>query len=320
MDRGVHKRIASILAIALGLIFVVTGAARIFVIIPFSQTISSITYLSQDSARFLAGAVIAFELAGGVLLLLRYKTSMVAMGMCFLIGFFIWVLYSAVALGRESYCYCSAVLNIDVPNHVELTFNLILFNLLGLVAFLETTQRRIMPATGWQKFFTMTIAGTLLYLQIGMVLAAYERINENTKTDIHRALMYAIENSKDFAFASEGKRLIFLQNFHDFDCLLCLDDFVALCDAINAQLQHHSQNRAVIIFRQANLDSVRLVRWALGSGISLPIAVAPDSLFSHIGIGKSLAAVVNKSGEHLFVEQMPLSAKRREDLLMTLSN
>lgn len=281
--KGSKKQIVTIVAIFLGFLFVVEGVAKFSVFQPFSQTISSITHLSPDTARFLVVVVIVFEVVGGVLLLLRYETRIVTMTLCFLIGFFIWVLHTAIAQNREIICDCFGFLNIDVPNHIELTIYLILFNILALIAILDINQKKTaVPATTRQKFFTIVAAGIVLYLQIGMVLPAYQRANKNTNADIQRALVYATEHSKDFASITNGNRLLFMLNFRDFDCPPCLDDFILLCDSITAKLQHHQWNRVIILINRTDLDSSRLARWALASGILFPVITAPDNLFTQV--------------------------------------
>jgi len=318
MNRQIGKRLTTALRIFLGLLFIVVGVGKIFVVQPFSQTISSITLLSPDTAKFLASIVIAVEIVGGILLLLHFKTRIVAITLCCLIGVFIWVLYTAIAQNRETICYCFGILNIELPNHIELTIDLILFNFLALLAILERPPSVSVPATAWQKFFTVALAGMVMFLQVGMVLPAYKRANESAKADIHRAVIYATERSKEFASGSEGNRLLFLLNFHDFDCHVCLDDFISLCDSINVTFQH--RDRVVILFRQIDLDSVRLTRWALARGIPFPVLAIQESLLSRHGIAKSMAAVVDQSGEVIFFGELPLAAKQRDDLLRHLTS
>jgi len=126
-----------VLRIALGIVFIVAGLGKIFVLGEFAGTISGITYLSPDASIALAAVLMAVEILGGIALIARFMVVPVSVLFCLLLAVFLWVLASAVIQGREIQCHCFGLLNIALSNRAEIVLDIILFNLFVLLGILS---------------------------------------------------------------------------------------------------------------------------------------------------------------------------------------
>ncbi|MGB9774698.1 MAG: DoxX family protein [Bacteroidota bacterium] len=320
---GLRGLVKSVLATSLGVLFLVTGIAKVLEGDAFSQVIAGVTYLSPAVAKVLAIIVVAIEVICGTALILRYKIRFAAVTLCMLVGIFIWILSTLVFENRNLACNCFGVLDIRLSNHAELMLDLILFNMLAVVALLEKSRSTTKEFSTRRQKALITVAGSIvLYLEVSLVHSVYDHVRKYASIDMSQAFLFAREKSEAFASISDGNRLFFFLNFRDFNCPLCFDDFIALCDSIRTNLKGSDQGRAVALFRQDDIadpkNPFRLTRWAKANGITFPILIGPDSLFVRLSVKKSALAVTNNSGKTLFFSEIPIGSKHREDVLRYL--
>jgi hypothetical protein len=316
-----NSRIINILVVILGIFFAITGIAKVFVVSTFAGTIHSFTFLSLYTAYVLAVGIIVSEIFFGTLLILRYRVAIASFALCFLMAIFMWVLAVAVLRGQEIVCHCFGILNINLPNCVELTIDMILFNVLAIIGYVHVKKKPHAEETGFKKRLpAVLMLVVVLYLEAGLVYPAYRR--EPGNITVNLPPLYPLirrENPMFLQKSMEGNWLIFTMRFFDFNCSLCFDDFITLSDSIDRRLTDSQRQRVIAIFCQddiadpANPD--RLKRWANRNGILYPIVIAPDSLFEKTGLQKSAVIVLDERGNSLLSREIPLGATAHRQIL-----
>jgi len=313
-------RVVTFLSIVLGLVFLVAGAAKIPMFDQFAGTVASITHVSFGPARIIALIVLAIEVLGGIALFFRFKVTIVSMLFCALVGIFLWVLSSAIVQGREIDCSCFGILNISLSNRAELILDIAFFNLFALLALLSSTKQS--GSSTNQKVWWAVAALAVIYLQYSLIAFLSKNNYQGHTLNISPAVLYAEAHNQEFASQKHRNRLLFLVSFVDLNCPPCYEDFITLCDIMQARMPREESNRVLVLFKAddiANPDNpTRLYRWAHASELSFPILIAPDSLFDDIQFTKSSAAVIDSSGKALLHEILPMGNEHQQTVLQLL--
>ena len=316
------RKLTTLLSIGLGCVFFIAGAAKVPVLAQFSQTVSGIVHLSPGMSRTGAIGVVILELAAGTALLFRYRQFVVSALLCILVGAFLWVLASAVAQGREIQCNCFGILGISLPNRSEMILDLVLFNLLAVLAFLSMETRQ--HSTFGQKVWSAALGLVLIVLQYTFVGFVFEGSSRSSSVDVEHALAYAEMHHREFGSSAGSNRLLMLLNFSDFNCPPCFDSFVDLCDSMKAQLPDSGRNRVLALFRAGEVadprDPTPLKRWAQANELLFPMLIAPDSLFESIHVQKSAVVVLGPSGRARMLRVLPIEQADRAAMLRILRN
>ncbi len=97
-----------------------------------------------------------------------------------------------------------------------------------------------------------------------------------------------------------GDILVFLLNFSDFGCELCLDDFLDLCDSLRAAGVEKRKGSVVMCFlRDKNpisYQSTTLQKWARASGIPFPMTLEEEGEYSAVWFRHSRAYLIGNNG------------------------
>jgi hypothetical protein len=316
-----NTRITNIIVLTLGIFFAVTGIAKVFVVSSSAGTIHSFTILSPSTAYVLAIGIIAVEILFGISFILRYRVAVASFALCFLMAIFMWVLAVAVLRGQEIVCHCFGILNINLSNRIELTIDMVLFNVLAIIGFVHMKKKPHTEQIGFKKrlpaILTLIV---VLYLEVGLVYPAYRKETGNIAVNLSPIYPLLWKENPNFMQQSiAGDRLIFAMRFSDFNCPLCFDDFISLSDSIDRGLTDSQRQRVIAVFCQDDLadpaNPGRLKRWADRNGILYPIVIAPDSIFERTGVQKSTMIVLDERGNLLLSREIPVGAAAHRQIL-----
>lgn len=308
------------LSVALGLVFLTAGIAKLLAFHQFAETIADIIRFSFGTAKAIAFIVILIETLGGIALLFRFRVATVSLLFCFLISIFIWVLFSAILQGKEIQCNCFGILSVAFSNRTEFILDLFLFNLFVVLVLLSMKQPRV-DSTNQKTYLIVSILA-VIYLQYSLVAFANRGAEPRRSLNISFAVAYAENHNQSFASYKSGTRLLFLLSFSDFNCPPCFDDFQAFCDKLKTFLPKERNDRILAIFKPDDMvklhDPARLYHWAKANDFSFPLLVAPDSIFSKITFKKSCITVIDSSGNNIFSEIFPMGPEKHQTIVHLL--
>jgi uncharacterized membrane protein YphA (DoxX/SURF4 family) len=316
------QRAERILGIVLGIVFIVAGIGKIFVLDQFAATISGIMHLSPDASTTLAAILIGTEFLGGVALVARFMVVPVSVVFCLLLAVFLWVLSSAVIQGKEIQCHCFGVLNIALSNRGELVLDIILFNLfvlLGIVSSFKSS--RLTARKAWMLAGSAVV---LLYFQYG-AFAGFVNDDRSGKTvEVGAVLSHLQDRNLEFTHYRLGNRVLFLLHFPDFNCPPCFDSFMMISQMVHSHFGQDQAQRALAVFRPGDIadpnDTSRLKQWAEANELEFPVLIAPDSVFQHLNLPKSSVLVLSPSERVLFSEPLPIHPEKIEFLTQLLQD
>lgn len=310
-------RFARTILMLLGIFFVITGVAKIFVFNSFAATISTIIFTSPSFSRFIAGFIVFVEIIGGAFLVLQLKLRLVAILVCLMLCAYIWVLYSSVMQGREIECNCFGILNISIPNLLELALDFFLFDVIALMALMIAQSSGLTTSS-------IIIAIVIVFVQFGMLNSTYQTSYASSSTTAQPREFFDFVKHKNGSSVvhTRGNSLILLLNFYDFNCSLCFDDFTALSDSVE---KHHEvfKDRVTAILESNEIMNSwtpsHLRLWAKANQIVYPVVIAPNQMFREAKIAKSSVAVLSPNGKLLFYHQIPLGPENRKEVLSLIS-
>lgn len=313
------QKLAKTVLILLGAFFVITGAAKIFVFNSFAATISAIISTSSSTSKVIAGFIVSAEVAGGVLLVLRFKLRLVAILICVMLSAYIWVLYSSILQGREIECNCLGILNMSLPNFLELVLDFFIFDVTAFMALVITPRAQESKSSRF-TISTLVIIVVILSVQFGMLSFAHDSSHAfSSSTAESQEFFTFVKNGEGISFGrTGGNSLILLLNFYDFKCSLCSDDFSALSDSI-AKHYDNLHGRVIAVFESNEImsswSSSHLEQWAQANQIVYPIIFASDQMFKQVKISKSSAVVFSSNGNLLFQRRIPIGYEGRKEVL-----
>ena len=116
--------------------------------------------------------------------------------------------------------------------------------------------------------------------------------------------------------------LVFLLNFSDFGCELCLNNFLDFCDSLRA-IRLGSEDRRVAIFfsRDKNSGSYQattLRRWAKANNIDVPIHIVGSKLIGADRFDHSAVYLLGSDRHILLCGDIPLSTELKRLILIML--
>ena len=315
--RFTRRYITRIVTIPVGILFLIAGISKLFVIDPFAETVASVSLLSREAARGAAFAIIALEILGALILLSGRWTRFIALMFAFLVAGFITVLTLAVLQRREIACNCFGILGIRLSNLHELILDLVLFNVflaLTLFARQGSVQNKSSPGGTVGGRWKLYIAGGLM-LESLLMYPVVSRALGPWEGDYRSVVTFA-ENA-DSLFAQHGgaNRMLLLLDYSDFSCPICFDDFSALADSLRGRFDDSQRHNIVALFRerpQSSFDSPdRLRHWIAANDIRFPVLLTPAGAFQTIHFVKSMAVVVDPEDRILFSEIFPMGISKR---------
>ncbi len=322
-----------------GLLFLLSGLAKVPVLGALAQTIGELTHTSGIFPLASAGVVVAAEAAGGTALLLGRVVRPAAGGLMLLTGVFLFFLYQAVTGAHPFICNCFGVLGIRLSNRAELLLDLVLFNLLmAILAFWPSGRMR------WRfagraillMLAALGIAGSEGYLLLRGPQGAEAHESFRLPLAYVRAHLpggVSLTGGAGTSRAESGRpgtgrpgagkpAMMFLLRFEDFTCPLCFQDFLDLADSLASRRTPALEGRVWALMRAGGAERLegngRLARWAEETGLSFPIMTVPDSIFDAAGVRKSMVAVLTDAERPLFRGEFPMGAERRLEALRLL--
>ncbi len=302
-----------------GLVFFLSGLAKVPVLGGLAQTIGELTHSGAGFSLAAAAAVVAVETAGGGALLLLRKVRPASAMLMLLTGIFLLVLFQAVAEGRPFACNCFGVLGIRLSNRAEFVLDLVLFNLLMLdIAFWPTGRVR------WHFAGRAILLGLAVLGVLGS--EGYLLLHGPDLRAAHNSflppLAYVRHHLSGAAPGSGRPAMMFFLRFQDFTCPLCFEDFLGLVDSLGLRGVPRLEGRVWALMRAGGAERLegngRLERWAEETGLSFPVVTVPDSVFDAAGVRKSMVAVLNDAGRPVFQGEFPLGAERHREALRLL--
>jgi hypothetical protein len=304
------------LSIILGLLFLVAGLAKVFVVDAFALTVAAIAHITASAGFILAAAVICMEAVGAIALISNYRVRMVSLAFCIVVGVFIWILSTAILQGKEIDCNCFGVLGIALSNRYELLLDVVLFNAFGVLAFLspgKTASVQSNPGSP-MRVSTIILLVVVVVLEGLLVLPLLANRGNGGREDLGAAIQWAERADSAFASFSGGNRALLVIRFSDMSCPLCADDLFEFVDSLQSPIAG-VDHQVVAVFENEPLlrgDSLEHVnRWIAANGFRLPVLVAPDSVAERIHLDKSLVAVINVNDRVLLSERFPMGLAKR---------
>jgi uncharacterized membrane protein YphA (DoxX/SURF4 family) len=312
--------------LVLGLVYVMAGVGKAFVLEQLSQTIVEITRISSPSATYLALALVSSEVIGGMCLLTKRTARWAALFLLLLTSVFIWVLLSAILKGRPIECNCFGILNIDFPNHIELTIDFVFFNALGILALGHRAGQNRRHEVGGRtriRWWYVVTGVVIFYIEAEMLLVAYSRVDGQLEGNtLAPVVQYARQRDASIDGLQGRSYLLFLLDFSDFTCPPCFSDFMALSDSITRLHDGPLRTPAIGLMRPGlafgSRDQERLDEWAHASDLRFKVFIAPDSLFVQTGFRRSCAILVGPAGCVSERAEFPLGAEMRNKILEAL--
>lgn len=313
------QRVARITAVFLGVFFIITGVAKVFMLNSFAVTIFTIISASSFGSNLIACFIISAEIVGGALLLLRFKLRLVAVLICVMLSVYIWLLYSSIMQGREIECNCFGILNISLPNFLELVLDFFIFDMTAVVAFVMTTNARNGRGGGF-GISTVLIVLTIFFVQFRILSSAHETLQASSAYSSQMKSIFDLVRGgggNSLARAS-GNCMVLLVDLYDFNCSICFDDFTALSDSI-ANHYGEMRDRVIGVFRSnevmSSWSSSNIEKWARANHIFYPITVADEEMFTKAMIPKSTVVVFSPTGHPLLRCAIPTGVDNRKKLL-----
>ncbi|MEP0821740.1 MAG: hypothetical protein HRF44_02730 [Ignavibacterium sp.] len=306
-----HK-VVETLSVALGILFLAAGSAKIPSLSAFAHTISSVVYFDADVAFVAAVIVVAAEILGGLALVLRILVTYVSVLFCILLALLLWILTSAAVQGREIQCHCFGVLAIALENRHEILLDLLLFNLFAFLALASLPRRQ--GATTGRKWIFAGLVLAMLYAQYtafgGLILG--DRPDDRPSLD--GILGYLRSHNVVFPHRTEGNRVLFLLHFPDFNCPPCFDTFVRSAELAQAGFGEAAHERMIAVFKPGQIadptEPSRIERWAARIGLRFPVLIGPDSVFRALHLEKSSVFIVSPSDVAVFSGSFPLGEEQ----------
>ena len=302
------------LKIPLSLLLLIASASKLIAFSSFVSVLPSLAGMTGTAAKVLAASVIAVELTAGILLnVQRFARAAAGVSFC-LFGGFAVILSAAVFRGVDVPCMCFGSLIPRIPLRLEALVDIVLC----LVALACTRDVRIPNSAGnWFRARTgIALACGLLW---GSLLLLWPH-------ETSRAEAGAPPSDEFFSGASpllgDYPAVTLVADFQDFACQLCLDDFLAFCDSLNA-LNAHGLPRVRLVARRDRsrtlADQSRMLEaWAAGNGYHFPVAVDTDSLFERSSAQKTSAIIWGKDGRLVDFARFPLGPALRSTLLRAI--
>ena len=131
---------------------------------------------------------------------------------------------------------------------------------------------------------------------------------------------------KSVAQISGGRRggmLVFLLNFSDFGCELCLNDFLDFCDSLRAAAVEKRKGSVVMCFLRdknpTSYQSTTLHKWARAAGIPFPLMLAESGEYSAVWFEHSRAYLIGNNGHIELCSDIPTTPSMKRLFLERLS-
>ena len=316
-----RSRWLTLIVRCVGILFLISGAAKIPMPGKLAQTIASVLGSGTGASLLAALLVIVTEIAGGAALSLCRRVRTASAMLAGLTLVFIAVLYPAAVEHRPLVCNCFGILGISLPSRIELALDMVLFDLLLAAVMLWPADRKgLMPAG--RKLAAAAVIVAAICIQgalLGRTLAAWE----DSSPELHAALSFAAERSPSNHIDPGQRAMVFLIDFADFTCPLCFEDFLALVDSLRGPAPSGTRWRALALMKEGGAERLsggnRLQRWASDTGIPFPLLLVPDSVFAAAGFRKSMVAVLDESGQTVLHAELPMGPGRRAEALRVLA-
>jgi hypothetical protein len=304
----------------LGSVFAAAGIAKILAFSSFQFSLAALAGVTGNTAEAMACCVIAAELVVGLSLLAGIKTRPAALAAGFMLVVFAVVLTVGLLRGITLPCRCFGGLGPGWKPPLQISLDLLLFLLSFVAAGRMDGVPGSRPPSRRRKGAKIAV-GMIVALWSAVVLAIPSP-NETFAAGgagVPSAIVkYMAENPLP---VSQG-RVLLLTDFLNFGCQLCLEDFLALCDSLNAHSSGGNWDSRLIIRadprRSPAVQNRLLEGWLRGNGYTLRAELDRDSLFEKSGVKTTSVLAFDDAGRLLIDAPFPLGEERRRELLDAL--
>ena len=304
----------------LGSVFAAAGIAKILAFSSFQFSLAALAGVTGTTAEAMACCVIAAELVVGFSLLAGIKTRPAAVASGFMLLVFAGVLTAGLLRGITLPCQCFGNLGTGLKPPLQISLDLLLFLLSFVAAGRTDGAPGSRPSSRSRKGARIGV-GMIVALWSAAVLAIpspNETFAAGGAGEPSAIVKYMAENPLP---ASQG-RVLLLTDFSNFGCQLCLEDFLALCDSLNAHSSSGNWDSRLIIRadprRSPAVQNRLLEGWLRGNGYTLRAELDRDSLFEKSGVKKTSVLAFDDMGRLLIAAPFPLGEERRRELLDAL--
>jgi Methylamine utilisation protein MauE len=309
--------------VLLGTILCVSGTSKLLVMSGFAATVSELFQCSGTTAGILALGLVAVEGLLGLGLLLGRRVYLFAGGACGLFGLFLWVLGDALTHGREILCHCFGALPFRLSNQMEFVVDLALFNASAFLALDHDSIRRFRAGAAGARRIALRLAAAGLFAGQGLLLVGVlSSENRSDALNLPALVRFTEAETDRFAGKTQGRRLLLVIELHDFNCLPCFEDFLALCDEIQSDSSIVEEQQVALVIRQpgdgGSTSPEMLKAWARETGVTFAVAVLPESAAAELGIRKSFGVVFSGDGREVLRREMPIGRSVRKQMLQLL--
>jgi hypothetical protein len=292
----------------LGILFVVSGIGKLLGFEAFVETIKSITHFPYAIAFFAGLCIMGFEIGGGVAFIFRYRIKLFVLLYSLLIGVFIIVLTVALIEQKTLVCHCFGIFDIGLSNYQELLLDVFLLDVLIFYGIYISSKY---PILFQGKLLFAGIIILLLYTEYSIIQPLSKKRYIESNTNITETASFVGSQIPEFLSNHERMQLIFLLNYADFSCPPCFDSFMSLAESLQDRMLPGDRYRAVAIMKEDEMmnraSPARFIHWKEANNLTLPMIIAPDSIFIKMHSGKSAVLVLNSKSQIVFSQSFPLS-------------
>ncbi|MBI1803112.1 MAG: hypothetical protein HYR77_01465 [Ignavibacteria bacterium] len=164
----------------------------------------------------------------------------------------------------------------------------------------------------------------LVLIVISALQFAPAQTERGTAVDVKQSLVKFIKTLPPASTvdSTHEEMLAFFLRFVDFGCAVCLNNFLDLCDSLEANALRSGSRRIVLIFRRdANRESYQmrtLRKWSDASNLHFPIFLMSAEFFRRHGIDYSSIILVDRKEDITFFQKIPLSNDKQTELIDAL--
>lgn len=313
-----ERNMGRILRLLIGSIFILSGIGKMPEPTTFASTIARILPVGATWSLLGASGIVFAEMLVGSLLLAGIGQRVATTTGVLLVLMFLSVLGSALAAGREFVCNCFGVLGLQLPTAAEFGFDLFLLaGLVGHGMMIWNSART--DTASWRKWF---ISLVMVCTAVVLVFAYRTERRGMDDREIISLLKQVEAERPAFGLGGKGNRLLIFADLRLLGCSSCLDDLLSLCDSLSAPERSSLINKTAVVLRRlrtgtSSRDPV-LQRWARDSGIQSPSVIVDQDSYDRLTKGRSLAAVVNRTGSISLTLEMPMGDESRRRVLALL--
>jgi uncharacterized membrane protein YphA (DoxX/SURF4 family) len=313
-----HKRskiFFSSFGIALGIMFTITGIAKLFILPSFAETVSQLLPVTGTTAILIALIIIAIETVCGIGLLINKYLRPAAIFLGMLTTTFLYIHAFAIVEHRTFICQCFGIIPFSLSNSSELILNFIFLDLLILTYSLALP---IQERASIGKKLAIAIAVILLlYGEVSVSKFILDRDLRDKPVNIYRINNFLFSQDHNLNGITQYRQIALIR-IADFNCPPCFNDFVGFIKMTQQNFvpSRHAQSIIGLVEQSGAFSEPLAVNaWGKANNIIFPLIPVPDSIFQQFNFTKSCIIHQQPYGTLHSIYIFPGSESGRRELM-----